>query len=29
MNIEFDDKALEELYLLGETNDKKYKKNLL
>ena len=26
MNVEFDDKALEELYLLGETNDKKYKK---
>lgn len=26
MNIEFDDEALEELYLLGETNNKKYKK---
>ena len=26
MNVEFDDKALEELYLLGETNDKKYKR---
>ena len=29
MNVEFDDKALEELYLLGETNGKKYKKSLL
>ena len=26
MNIEFDDKALEELYVSGMTNDKKYKK---
>ena len=29
MNVEFDDKALEEPYLLGETNGKKYKKSLL
>ena len=26
MNIEFDNKALEELYLNGETSDKKYRK---
>lgn len=26
MNIEFDDKSLEELYLTGTTNDNKYKK---
>ena len=26
MNIEFDNKALEELYLKGETSDKKYRK---